>query len=57
MSGLPPVPVRRGELPSAPQTLEPMWVRGVLIATRADGSPATARRIAWASTARLKPAA
>ncbi|USX22134.1 sulfate ABC transporter permease subunit CysW [Oxalobacteraceae bacterium OTU3REALA1] len=32
MSGLPPVPVRRGELPSAPQTLEPMWVRGVLIA-------------------------
>lgn len=32
MSGLPPVPVRRGELPSAPQILEPMWVRGVLIA-------------------------
>ena len=32
MSGLPPVPVRRGELPSAPQILEPLWVRGVLIA-------------------------
>jgi len=32
MSALPPVPVRRGELPSAPQTLEPKWVRGVLIA-------------------------
>jgi sulfate transport system permease protein len=32
MSGLPPVPVRRGELPSAPKTLEPLWVRGVLIA-------------------------
>ena len=32
MSALPPVPVRRGELPSAPQTLEPLWVRGVLIA-------------------------
>jgi sulfate transport system permease protein len=31
MSGLPPVPVRRGELPSDPQTLEPVWVRGVLI--------------------------
>nr|WP_315396747.1 sulfate ABC transporter permease subunit CysW [uncultured Duganella sp.] len=32
MSALPPVPVRRGELPSAPQILEPKWVRGVLIA-------------------------
>ena len=32
MSGLPPVPVRRGELPSAPQILEPLWVRGALIA-------------------------
>nr|WP_315218771.1 sulfate ABC transporter permease subunit CysW [uncultured Duganella sp.] len=32
MSGLPPVPARRGEPPSAPQILEPLWVRGVLIA-------------------------
>ncbi len=31
MSGV-PTPVRRGELPSAPQTLEPRWVRNVLIA-------------------------
>jgi sulfate transport system permease protein len=27
-----PTPARRGELPSAPQTLEPRWVRNVLIA-------------------------
>ena len=26
-----PTPVRRGELPSAPQVLEPVWVRGALI--------------------------
>ena len=26
-----PTPVRRGELPSAPQVLEPLWVRGALI--------------------------
>jgi sulfate transport system permease protein len=35
MSGVPVVPataVRRGELPSAPQILEPLWVRGALIA-------------------------
>jgi sulfate transport system permease protein len=35
MSGVPVTPVtpaRRGELPSAPQILEPVWVRGVLIA-------------------------
>ncbi|KQN75548.1 sulfate/thiosulfate transporter permease subunit [Duganella sp. Leaf61] len=31
MSGVNP-PARRGELPSAPQTLEPRWVRNVLIA-------------------------
>ncbi|HWW71892.1 MAG TPA: sulfate ABC transporter permease subunit CysW [Duganella sp.] len=32
MSGLPAIPARRGELPSAPQSLEPRWVRAVLIA-------------------------
>ncbi|GJJ03994.1 sulfate ABC transporter permease subunit CysW [Duganella rhizosphaerae] len=32
MSGTPTTPVRRGELPSAPQTLEPRWVRIALIA-------------------------
>ncbi|MYM68582.1 sulfate ABC transporter permease subunit CysW [Pseudoduganella sp. FT55W] len=32
MSGAPVNNVRRGELPSAPQILEPRWVRGVLIA-------------------------
>ena len=32
MSGAPITNVRRGELPSAPQILEPRWVRGVLIA-------------------------
>ncbi len=32
MSGIPTTPVRRGELPSAPQTLEPWWVRIALIA-------------------------
>ncbi|WP_343729014.1 sulfate ABC transporter permease subunit CysW [Duganella sp.] len=32
MSGAPVTNVRRGELPSAPQILEPRWVRGVLIA-------------------------
>jgi sulfate transport system permease protein len=32
MSGAPTPPVRRGELPSAPQSLEPRWVRGALIA-------------------------
>ena len=32
MSALPNTPVRRGELPSPPQILEPLWVRGVLIA-------------------------
>jgi len=32
MSGAPVTPVRRGELPSAPKTLEPAWVRIALIA-------------------------
>jgi sulfate transport system permease protein len=32
MSAVPTTPARRGELPSAPQTLEPRWVRNVLIA-------------------------
>ncbi|NVM75358.1 sulfate transport system permease protein [Duganella sp. SG902] len=32
MSGAPVTNVRRGELPSAPQILEPRWVRGALIA-------------------------
>ncbi|MTV39241.1 sulfate ABC transporter permease subunit CysW [Duganella radicis] len=32
MSGAPVTNVRRGELPSAPQTLEPRWVRNALIA-------------------------
>jgi sulfate transport system permease protein len=32
MSAVPTTPVRRGELPSPPKTLEPLWVRGVLIA-------------------------
>jgi len=32
MSGAPVANVRRGELPSAPQILEPRWVRNVLIA-------------------------
>ncbi|MES2164290.1 MAG: sulfate ABC transporter permease subunit CysW [Pseudomonadota bacterium] len=32
MSGIPTTSVRRGELPSAPQTLEPRWVRIALIA-------------------------
>ncbi|SHN40627.1 sulfate transport system permease protein [Duganella sacchari] len=31
MSGAPTTPVRRGELPSAPEILEPRWVRGILI--------------------------
>jgi len=32
MSAIPTTPARRGELPSAPQTLEPRWVRIALIA-------------------------
>jgi sulfate transport system permease protein len=32
MSAAPTTPVRRGELPSAPKTLEPAWVRVALIA-------------------------
>ena len=32
MSAVPTTPARRGELPSSPQTLEPRWVRNVLIA-------------------------
>ena len=32
MSGAPVTNVRRGELPAAPQILEPRWVRGALIA-------------------------
>ena len=27
-----PIPTRRGELPSAPDVMEPQWVRGVLLA-------------------------
>jgi len=32
MSASVPTPIRRGELPSAPDVMEPKWVRGVLLA-------------------------